>query len=258
MNCKICNSETVFLGTPKILNKYFVKYFNCKSCGLIFTEEPYWLGESYTSAISRTDIGTMYRNFMSGLFLKLFIFIFQKGKGKYLDFGGGYGILVRMMRDFGYDFYSYDKYCDNLFSDQFTHKGDIISKYTFLSAFEVFEHFVDPLNDINKLFDFSDTLLFSTNIYKKNPPEFLDWWYYGLDHGQHVSIYSNLTLKNIAEKNGAFYYTNGKDFHIYSRTKLNYMKVKIFFISFRISRRIFSSSNSLISSDFQTLKTLNK
>jgi len=115
MNCKICSSKANLFGRQTILKKYSINYFNCTNCGFIFTEEPYWLEESYSSAISRTDIGTMNRNIVSGLFLSLFIRFFKKRNGKYLDYGGGYGILVRLMRDFGYNFYSYDKYCKSLF-----------------------------------------------------------------------------------------------------------------------------------------------
>lgn len=254
MNCKICNSATELFGTPTVLNKFSVNYFNCKSCGLIFTEDPYWLEESYASAITRTDIGTMNRNLVSGLFLHLFLKFFPKSNGKFLDYGGGYGILVRIMRDFGYDFYSYDKYCENLFSEEFNHKENCHIDYDLLSAFEVFEHFVDPVKDINALFSFSDTIVFSTNTYKNSPPNLTEWWYYGLDHGQHISIYSCSTLKKIADRNSAFYYTNGIDFHIYSKDKLNIVKIRIFFLIFKILRRFTTSSNSLINSDFKSLQ----
>ena len=60
--CKICLSEISFIFELNILDKYPVNYFQCASCKFIQTEEPYWLKESYSSAITNLDIGLVSRN----------------------------------------------------------------------------------------------------------------------------------------------------------------------------------------------------
>ena len=61
----------------------------------------------------------------------------------FLDFGGGYGVFTRWMRDEGYDFFHYDQHCPNLFAPG--HEADISGsvRYELATAFEVFEHIVE-------------------------------------------------------------------------------------------------------------------
>jgi hypothetical protein len=63
-----------------------------------------------------------------------------------LDFGGGHGILTRIVRDYGFNFFHYDKYAENLFANGFD--GDLSKRYDLVTAFE---HFVNPMNEIEKL-----------------------------------------------------------------------------------------------------------
>ncbi|MBR3723441.1 MAG: hypothetical protein IKN12_11900 [Selenomonadaceae bacterium] len=62
MTCKICDGETAKFDRTKVLGKYSVQYYKCKNCGAIFTEEPYWLNEAYSDAISDLDVGLVSRN----------------------------------------------------------------------------------------------------------------------------------------------------------------------------------------------------
>ena len=110
MNCKICNSEVKEKFKHKILNKYDVSFFYCEHCYFLFTEEPYWLAESYSNPINLSDSGILDRNiYLSKVVSSLIIFLFDKKK-VFLDFAGGYGIFTRLMRDIGFDFYWTDKY----------------------------------------------------------------------------------------------------------------------------------------------------
>jgi len=108
MICKICGEQSNEFDKAKILGKYDVRYYHCYKCGFVQTEEPYWINEAYSGAFASTDTGTMARNMQNTtnlLFLMKFV-----DKGPCLDFGGAYGVLTRMMRDYGFDFYNYDKY----------------------------------------------------------------------------------------------------------------------------------------------------
>ena len=72
--------------------------------------------------------------------------MFFDPKAKFLDYGGGYGMLVRLMRNYGFDFYYFDKYCQNLFANGFDLKDSACSRFELLTAFELFEHFSEPVS----------------------------------------------------------------------------------------------------------------
>jgi hypothetical protein len=62
MQSKITGGDTTLLFTTRVLNKYDVKYYRCMDTGFIQTEEPYWLADAYSSAITKLDVGMVFRN----------------------------------------------------------------------------------------------------------------------------------------------------------------------------------------------------
>jgi len=224
MKCKICNSETTNCFDSKILGKHLVEYHKCEVCCFLQTEEPYWLDEAYKKPINTSDTGYISRNLLISKKLTfLLYFVFDKN-GKYLDYAAGYGVLVRMMRDIGFNFYWEDKYTDNLFSKGFEwNKDDSLQAVT---AFEVFEHFVNPIKEIENLLGISDTIIFTTELYPKHNPSPEEWWYFGLDHGQHISFYSHETLEYIAKKYDLRFYSDGF-IHILTRNHISSTKIKL-------------------------------
>jgi len=80
---------------------------------------PYWLDEAYGDAISVLDTGLIQRNLHIAERLAPLLYFLFDHKAPYLDVAGGYGMLVRLMRDIGFDFYWSDKYCRNLFAECF-------------------------------------------------------------------------------------------------------------------------------------------
>src|SRR4051812_8242986 len=103
MNCKICSSPSDFFASAVIMDKHEIKYYRCTSCGLMQTEDPYWLPESYTEAINKSDVGLVKRNLQLSEITKSVISSFFKSNGRYIDYGAGYGLFVRLMRDKGFD-----------------------------------------------------------------------------------------------------------------------------------------------------------
>ncbi|PKP59337.1 MAG: class I SAM-dependent methyltransferase [Candidatus Altiarchaeales archaeon HGW-Altiarchaeales-1] len=192
MTCKICNSDTNEVFEAKILNSYNVKYYKCKHCGFIQTEKPYWLNEAYSSAISSLDVGLVSRNLSFVPITASIIEKYFKVNGKFLDYGGGTGLFVRLMRDKGFDFYRQDIYCENLFAQNFdiNDLDDKKIKFELLTAFEVFEHLKDPLIEIEKMFKLSDSILFSTELQPLENVTPDNWWYFVPETGQHISFYS--------------------------------------------------------------------
>jgi len=224
MKCKICSLENNFIFHTKILKKHMIKYYFCKKCGFLQTEEPYWLEEAYSESINISDTGYIQRNIMLSKTMTILLFTIFNKDAKYLDFAGGYGVFVRMMRDIGFDFYWDDKFTNNLFAKTFEFQTDV--KYEAITSFESFEHFVEPLAEIEKMLTISKNIIFTTELLPTPTPKPEEWWYYGLDHGQHISFYSKTTLHYIAKKYDLYYY-NLNSLHIFSEKKIPNYKVKL-------------------------------
>ena len=128
------------------------------------------------------------------------------------------------MRDIGLDYYWDDKYTKNIFSTFFKFENDIIVEA--ITVFEAFEHFNNPIEEIEKILMISKNIFFSTEILPKPIPKPEEWWYYGLEHGQHISFYSSKTLDYISNKFDLYYY-NIKNLHIFSKNKLNIFFLKL-------------------------------
>lgn len=221
MKCKICNSSSEPIHKGYVLNKYKIQYYHCDKCGFTQTEEPYWLEEAYSDAISISDTGVMARNSLLSCMTKIILSFISDKQGKFLDFGGGYGIFTRLMRDIGFDFYWYDKYATNLVARGFEGKINSNDRYEAVTSFENFEHLLNPIEDIEIMLGLSDVLLFSTELMPEDLPEPDKWWYYCLEHGQHISIFSKKSLEFIAKKNGFNFITDGKQLHVFTKNKVS-------------------------------------
>lgn len=228
MICKICKHQTKQIFKAKILKKYDISYFYCENCGFLQTEEPFWLEEAYKEPISISDTGYLKRNIDISQKLTILLTLFFNKNEKFLDYGGGYGVLVRLMRDIGFDFYWFDKYTSNLFARGFEHQDK--NKYEAVTAFECFEHFVNPTDEIEKMLELSRNIIFSTELLPYPIPNPEDWWYYGLEHGQHISFYSTRTLNFIANKYG-LNYANLGDLNLLTQRKIKSARLRILKLS---------------------------
>lgn len=213
MICKICNQISNYIFTAKILGKYYIKYYYCDNCGFMQTEEPYWLDEAYKEPINITDTGYIQRNIQFSQKLTIILSIFFKKNEKFLDYSGGYGMFTRLMRDIGFDFYWDDKYTKNLFARGFEHK--LGTTYEAITSFESFEHYVEPIKELEYLLNLTQNIIFSTELLPYPIPKPEDWWYYGLNHGQHIAFYSKKTLQFLANKY-QLNYSHYRDLHIFS------------------------------------------
>ncbi|MFZ3211889.1 MAG: class I SAM-dependent methyltransferase [Terriglobales bacterium] len=171
------------------------------------TEPPYWLEEAYDDAVSRVDVGLVGRNLAFAPITEMIIRCFFDPKARFLDYGGGCGLLVRLMRDCGLDFGWYDRYATNLLARGF--EGNTDERYELVTAFELFEHLEDPLNEISRIFASSQNILFSTQLLPASKPKPGEWWYFALETGQHISIYSRESLRKIAQRFGVNLYSAG-------------------------------------------------
>lgn len=235
-----------------ILNKYTISYFKCERCGFVQTEDPYWLQEAYASPINRSDVGLVSRNSILAKKTKAIISAFFDREKKFIDFGGGYGLLVRMMRDVGFDFYRYDSHCENIFARDFEADLGNADHYELLTAFEVFEHLRNPLQEIDQMLSLSQNILFTTDLVPREVPKPDAWWYYGLEHGQHISLYSADSLRDIASKRDLNFYSNGRTLHLLTKKRISPL-----FFTMLTSRycanffNVFVRRDSLLMKDYQ-------
>ena len=248
MKCKICGKNSNFLFNKKVLNKYLVNYYRCDFCDFIQTENPYWLEEAYASPISLIDNGLLSRNINLSKITEILLFCYFNKNKTFLDYAGGYGIFVRLMRDIGFDFLWDDKFSKNLFAKGFEWKND--GKISLITTFESFEHFVYPTEEIKKMLLISSNIFFSTELIPDK--EINSWSYIAPDHGQHISFYSEKTLKFIAKKfhlNYFFY----KNIHLFTKNKKINMRwvyllfrFKFYFLINKILRGKIKEDNNIL------------
>jgi len=254
--CRVCKMQTEAIFSTVILDKYSVKYCNCSQCGYVQTEEPYWLDEAYNTPINDSDTGMIMRNlWLKNIAATLIYFLFDKKK-IFLDYGGGYGVFVRLMRDVGFDFYWQDKHTENLFAQGFEFSESDNTNVELLTCFEAFEHFIDPRTELEKLLSISRNILFSTEFIPVPTPSPDEWWYYGKEHGQHIGFFKKKTFEFLASKYNLNFYTNGQNIHLFTEKKLLPSSFKLMtkvskFITPLIQKRM----ESLTWKDFEKIKS---
>ena len=228
MKCKVCVSNSNFFAKENIMpQKFEAQYYLCSNCEYLFIDNPHWLPISYSEAITDSDIGLVNRNSRLSVITFAIIRLFFKEEKQFLDYAGGYGLLVRMMRNLGLNFYWEDKHAKNLFAKTFSTAENNIKNYGLITAFEVFEHLENPVEELESLFKLSSNILISTELLPENKPKPKEWHYYALEHGQHIGFFSKKTMEYLANKYGLNYYTNGSDIHLFTKKRLSNFLFKL-------------------------------
>jgi len=220
VNCRVCRNEVTTPFADARLLWRTVNYFDCASCGYVQTEEPTWLDDAYAAAINVSDTGIMARNLSNVPLVLAALAVLGDRRSVVVDYAGGHGFLVRLLRDAGVDALWADPHSENLVARGFEyHEGGQASLVT---AFEAFEHFVSPVEDMEKLLGIAPNILLTTSVIATPAPKPSDWWYYGLDHGQHIGFYRVQTLQYLAGKFGLHLLTDGISTHFFSQKKYSY------------------------------------
>lgn len=216
--CRICASPTALFAKATLLGKYEVCYYRCTDCGFIGTEDPFWLREAYSEAISAGDVGILQRNLQNGYISSAVITLLLPNARRFLDYGGGCGTFVRLMRDRGFDFKWHDLYASNIHARGFEREAG--ARYDLVTSFETFEHLPDPSVEIPKMIALSDNVLATTLLLPEPAPKPGEWWYYAPSTGQHISFYTRSALARIARRHDRHFCSNGV-YHLFSRSPVN-------------------------------------
>jgi hypothetical protein len=239
-SCKICGVETSVHASATIRGRHTITYYRCDACQFIQTETPFWLPEAYAEPINRSDVGYLGRNFYLSEITPSVIRATGNPDGPFLDYGGGYGVFARLMRDRGYDFRVFDRHCPNLFARDFQLDELGAQKFELVTAFEVLEHLAEPSESIDEMLRLSDNIFFSTDLAPLPLPRPDEWEYFALDHGQHVSLYSLTAIQALARRHSVHVASNGRNLHLFSRKRVAPLLFKL--LTKRVVCRLMNSA----------------
>ena len=188
MKCTLC--ETVL---NKMADEY---YFTCSTCGAFVKDEKYYLErneEKERYKEHENDVhDERYQDFTSPITDAILNNHTVNHLG--LDFGSGTGpVIAKQLRDEGYQVKLYDPFFHPS-TDYLNHH------YDYIFSCEVFEHFHEPKQEIEKLLELlkpGGRLYIMTHLYDFEID--FEHWYYRNDP-THVFIYTNKTIEYIAER----------------------------------------------------------
>ena len=257
-HCPICNGSFEMAFEAQVLVRYKVAYDYCQGCGFLRARNPHWLAEAYSTAIASLDTGLVMRNFdIASKLTKILVGVLgERGEGRYCDVAGGYGLLTRLMRDKGLDFYWADKYCDNLMARGFEYVPEV-GPCRAVTAVEIMEHLEDPSGFVSEAMKLTkaQTFIFTTELFEGDPPA--QWWYYSFETGQHIAFFQRRTLAFMAQKLGLFFVSE-HDVHIFSTEQIKPWRLRLVLGPFgRFLTLIFRRMlDGKVMSDYQKIKQL--
>jgi Methyltransferase domain len=215
--CRLCGGATRTQFTLQVLGAHPCRYLVCDACGSLQTEPPYWLAEAYRdSHLTALDTGVFWRcNESLGIVWLTARLLRLPRRARVVDYGGGSGLLCRMLRDIGFDARVSDRYARNDIARGFDDLGETPD---IMCAFEVAEHFAEPRQGMGEILGRgAAACIVGTETYRGQGR---DWWYLGPSHGQHVVFYSPAGMQMLAEAHG-YAYARVTNLHFFFRRPLS-------------------------------------
>lgn len=132
---------------------------------------------------------------------------------RHLDYGGGNGLLIKLLRESNWESVMYDPFVDIKISPK------QLGKFELITAYEVFEHVPDVQNlmsDLRSLLSKDGLVLFTTLLSDGNihPNQRLSWWYASPRNG-HISLFSRKSLAILAQDSGFNFGSFSNGYHVF-------------------------------------------
>ncbi len=213
--CRVCRAASHRVFELTLVDRHRAGYYYCESCGFTQTERPMWLEEAYAEPIHRSDTGVIERNLDAQGVVAVFTSLARIKDGLCVDYGGGYGVFTRLMRDIGVRFLHHDPLSQNLLARGFEWES---GRPVLCTALEVLEHFVDPVAEFSRINQMGPEFVIASTVVNaaEGPPD-PDWWYLAPQSGQHVGFFQKRTLSLLGQENGFPHVLSGSMYHLFSR-----------------------------------------
>ena len=198
-------------------------YLICSNCSSVQVDNPTWIEQAHSKAISNLDTGLVSRCISASRLTATLLFLEGKKQSKGIDWGGGTGLLTRLLRDQGFELLSYDKYATAEHAEGFEanlHEAE--EPATFITSIECFEHLINPIDAFKSVSHKKEYFIFTTDVIDTPPPDPANgsWWYYVPESGQHVTFISRKGLDEFRGILGFEHYMRFGSLHVMSRSKL--------------------------------------
>ena len=197
--CKLCAGATRFRFRKTVLGRHTAEYFECTACGCLQVPETPWLPEAYANANWAVDTGLVARNLQLACTIGSFLERSIQPTDTVIDYGGGSGLLTRLLRDMGWQVLCHDAYHQPQFVRAFHVTSIEEANARVIIASEVFEHFSAPRESLLSLLKAAPIVVFTTELYTGQDQ---DWHYLAPEAGQHIFFFSPQSLRMVAEENG--------------------------------------------------------
>jgi 2-polyprenyl-6-hydroxyphenyl methylase/3-demethylubiquinone-9 3-methyltransferase len=185
-------------GKKLPLSGFAVYYRRCRRCGFVFTADfDAWGGEDFRRHIYNAEYGLVDPDYAEtrpkgNARLVAESFVGAREEIRILDYGGGAGLLARLLRERGFRAETYDPFSE--------FDALPLGRFELITCFEVMEHVQWPRETVRAmvgLLQEGGVILFSTLV---QPAEFarigLGWWYAAPRNG-HISLYSTAALARL-------------------------------------------------------------
>ena len=198
ITCRLCEGRAKLSFETTFLKHVPVALYRCENCESLQTNDPEWLAEAYADTRPVRDIWMVSRTERMKTLVVSVLRILRARNARLVDWGGGNGLLVRMLRDVGVDAYRSDLYVPNYYAVGFDVENKM--KAAVMTAFEVFEHSDNPRKLMREMSEHDpDFILLSTKLYKDQGK---DWGYLHPDSGKHVFFFSAKGLRQLGSQFG--------------------------------------------------------
>lgn len=213
-SCKICNNTSVLYGVcdfnkscEERKGKFLplcgvpIYYHQCEFCGLIFTEAfDNWSSEEFKTYIYNDEYitvdpawGGKRATEDADLVLKLF------QPTTVVDYGGGAGLLAKILNEHNYDATTFDPYFD---------ANSTVTKADLVTCFEVYEHTIDPhktVEECKQLMNQNSQLFISTlavDFLNRRAVDNASGASFIAPRNGHVTIHTKRSLKVLFDMHG--------------------------------------------------------